>query len=271
MLSKDIWHEAAIRANLSIGQSRRFRHSCGDGTVVQVSMTMKGLSAYCHRCNDSLLVRRELSLAEQVAELKARNESYSAFSQCQLPSDYTLDIPPQYAVWLYKASIRKAQAREHGIGWSPSMQRILLPVYSSSGELAFVQARAVKTGQLPKYINTKGQAASTSLFMTSTINSGTPFAIITEDILSSIRTGRYAPSCALCGTSVNDSKILKLLDAQVLLVWLDPDGAGTRGTHKFIKALCLLHDDVRIIKSAKDPKFLTDSEIQQHIERSLCS
>lgn len=269
MLSKDLWYEAATRANLAIGQHRRFKHSCGEGTVVQVSMTLQGLSAYCHRCNDSALIRRELSLAEKVLQLKASTQSHAEFKACQFPSDYTLDIPSQYAVWLYKASIRKAQARELGIGWSPSMQRILLPVYDELGNLAFIQARAVKQGQQPKYINTQGQNAGAALFMTSAINAGAEFVTITEDILSAVRTGRFGPSCALCGTSVNDTKILRIKQAKVILIWLDPDPAGQKGMRKFIKALNAFHSDVRIIRSAKDPKFLSDSEIQQHIEGAL--
>lgn len=228
-----------------------------------------GLSAYCFRCDDHITIRRELSLAEKAAALKARTLAHKEFRQCQLPSDYTLDIPPEYAVWLYKASIRKAQARELGIGWSPSMQRILLPVYDVSGNLAFVQARAVKPYQQPKYLNTQGQNAGSVLFMTSAIDAGVPFCVITEDMLSAIRCGLHGPACALCGVSVSDAKALRILDAQVLLCWLDPDPAGQRGMRKFIRALSLLHSDVRLIHSAKDPKFLSDEEIRSHIQEAL--
>lgn len=269
LLSKDVWYEAATRANLKLGQRRRFKHNCGDGDVVLVTSELAGLSAYCFRCDDRLTIRRELSLADKIAALKARTQSTNEFRACQLPSDYTLDIPPQYAVWLYKASIRKAQARELGIGWSPSMQRILLPVYNSAGELAFVQARAVMKGQQPKYLNSNGQNAGATLFMTSAINAQTTFCVFTEDMLSAIRCGLYAPSCALCGVSLNNAKLLKILPAKTILIWLDPDPAGQKAMRKCIKQLSLLHDDVRVIHSDKDPKFLTDLEIKQHIERTL--
>lgn len=269
MLTKDVWYEAATRANLKLGQRRRFKHNCGEGDVVLVTAELKGLSAYCFRCDDSILVTRQLSLKEQAEQLKARTQSHEEFRACQLPSDYTLDIPSQYAVWLYKASIRKAQARELGIGWSPSMQRILLPVYDDDGELAFVQARAVKEGQVPKYLNTKGRNAGSALFMTSAITPQSEFVVITEDMLSAIRCGRYGPACALCGVSVSNAKILRMIRAKILLCWLDPDPAGQKGMRKFIKSLALLHNDIRLIRSTKDPKFLTDEEIEQYIKGAL--
>lgn len=271
MLSSAVWLEAAKRSNLKPGQRRRFGHDCGAGDVVLVTCSIQGLSAHCFRCGESRLERRELSLADKVQALKARDTALDEFQKCQLPSDYTLDIPQEYAVWLYKASIRKAQAQELGIGWSPGLQRIVLPVYHG-GELAFVQARAVKPGQSPKYLNSKGRHAGKALFQTAAIDAGAPFAVITEDMLSAIRCGLYGPAAALCGVAVNDSKALKLLGAKVLLCWLDPDPAGQKGMRKFLRALSLMHPDVRTVHSAKDPKLLTDLEIKQHIERTLgCS
>lgn len=269
MLSKDVWFDAATRANLSIGQRRRFRHNCGPGDVVLVTHQLDGLHAYCFRCDDARVERRELSLAEKVAALKARETALSELRHCNLPSDFTPEIPPEYAVWLYKASITKDQARELGFGWSPGLQRIILPVYGDDGELAFIQARAVKQGQQPKYLNTAGANAASALFQTSTIDSGTPFVVVTEDMLSAVRCGAYGASAALCGVSANDAKVLKLLPAKVLLCWLDPDPAGQKAMRKFIRAASLLHPDVRLVHSEKDPKLLSNAQIKQHIERTL--
>jgi DNA primase len=266
MLSPAIWKERALRDKLTLGMRRRYPHDCGAGDVVLVNAEADGLHAYCFRCDDAAVVPRAMSIKEQVAALNAKKSSEDEFRAGKLPSDYTLDIPEHHALWLYKASIRKAQARELGIGWSPSMQRIILPVYDRAKNLAFVQARAVNKGQQPKYLNSKGSAAGSTLFMTSTINAGTEFVIITEDMLSAIRCGRYGAACALCGVSVNDYKIHNILEAKTLMVWLDPDPAGQKGMRKFIKWVSLLHNDVRLIHSLKDPKFLTDAQIRRHID-----
>lgn len=270
MLSKDIWFDAATRANLAVGRSRRFGHSCGEGDVVKVSHTALGLEAYCFRCNDSIKIRRELSLKEKVALLKSVQKSTEEFKACTLPHDFTYDIPDFAGIWLYKAAVTKEVAKGYGIGWSPSMQRVLLPVYDADNNLAFVQARAVKRGQLPKYLNSYGKSAGSTLFLTESINQNTPHVVITEDILSAIRCSKYSASAALCGTSVNDKKMFLLLSAKTLLIWLDPDPAGQKGIRKFIKALALLHSDIRIIRADKDPKFLTNNQIQTCIKEAMC-
>lgn len=269
MLSTDVWLEAAQRANLKLGSRRRFQHNCGPGDVVLVTATVKGLHAYCFRCNESRLIRRELSLAEKIAAIKAQEQALEELRECKLPSDFTLEIPQEHAVWLYKASITKAQAKELGIGWSAGLQRIVLPVYGDDGELAFIQARAVKPGQTPKYLNTRGANAAKALFQTAAIEAGTPFVVITEDMLSAIRCGLYGPAVALCGVSVSEAKALRLLKARTLLCWLDPDPAGQKAMRKFIRAVSLLHPDVRLVHSEKDPKLLTNARIWEHIERTL--
>lgn len=269
MLSPAVWKEKALRDKLSVGMRRRYGHDCGAGDVVLVNAETDGLHAYCFRCDESAVIKRAMSIKEQAAALNAKNQAEGEFSQGKLPFDYTLDIPEQHALWLYKASIRKAQARELGIGWSKSLQRIILPVYDQDKNLAFVQARAVHKGQSPKYLNSKGSAAGHTLFMTSTINAGTPFVIITEDMLSAIRCGRYGAACALCGVSVNDYKIHSILQAKTVICWLDPDPAGQKGMRKFIKWVSLLHPDVRRIDSPKDPKLLTDRDIQRYINDTM--
>lgn len=266
MLSPALWQERALRDRLSVGMRRRYPHDCGAGDVVLVTAETDGLHAYCFRCDDTAVIRRTMSIKEQVAALNAKTKAEGEFKEGKLPFDYTLDIPEQHALWLYKASIRKAQARELGIGWSKSMQRIILPVYDEDKNLAFVQARAVNKGQQPKYLNSKGSAAGHTLFMTSTINAGTDFVIITEDMLSAIRCGRYGAACALCGVSVNDYKVHSILQAKTVICWLDPDPAGQKGMRKFIKLVSLLHNDVRRINSEKDPKFLTNEQIRRHID-----
>lgn len=270
MLSKDVWFDAAKRANLKIGERRRFGHNCGPGDVVIVTHHVHGLEAYCFRCDDRRTEYRELSLAEKLQAIKAKTEATEAFHKCELPRDFTLDIPSEHAVWLYKGGITKDQARGHGFGWSPGLKRIVLPIYDDEGELALLQARAVNFPyQTPKYLNTSGASAGRVLFQTEEITQDSPFVVVTEDILSAIRCGKFGPAAALCGVSMNDAKANRLVKAKTILCWLDPDPAGQAGMRKLMKMLRLRHPDVRKVESDRDPKFLSNSAIQQHIERVL--
>lgn len=265
MLSPDIWKEQALRANLRVGMRRRFGHDCGAGDVVLVTAETDGLSAYCFRCNDGDFIPSELSFQDKVKNLQDKVRSSAEFTVCQLPFDYTLDVPEKHAVWFYKASIRKAQARELGIGWSPSMQRIIIPVYADDGSLAFMQARAVLPGQI-KYINSKGAAAGKTLYQTHRINAETPFVVVTEDMLSAVRCGVYGHAAALCGVAASPTKMLILCQAKQILLWLDPDAAGNTAMMKLRRSLGVMHGDVRVIHSKKDPKLLPDREIRRLID-----
>lgn len=270
MLSKDVWFDAATRANLKVGERRRFGHNCGQGDVVIVTAQLDGLSAYCFRCDEHVKLRKELSLAEKLQAIKAREQAHSEFKRCELPRDFTPEIPPEHAVWLYKASVTKDQARKLGFGWSPGMKRIVIPVYDEFGQLAFIQARATNFPyQTPKYLNTSGANAGRVLFQTEEITEDTAFVVVTEDILSAVRCGKFGAAAALCGVSVNNSKALRLTKAKTILCWLDPDPAGQEGMRKLMGLLRLMHSDVRKVVSDKDPKLLSDSAIHSHIMRVL--
>ena len=265
MLDTAKWLEQAERANMKVGERRRFPHTCGVGDPVLVSMQKDGLHAWCFRCDDRYHKPKQRSLREQAELMRDRAQSTQEFKKCQLPFDYTLDIPDDAAIWLYKASIRKATARQYQIGWSPSMQRIILPVFDDSGDLAFMQARRMDGGQGPKYLNSFGANAGRVLFQTHRIDSESTIAILTEDMLSAIRCSFLGPSAALCGVSLSRAKRLIVTQAKTVLIFLDPDKAGQEGSLKAKKALSVLHPDVRIVTARDDPKRLTSKEIYEAV------
>lgn len=267
MLDTALWLEKAQRSNMKVGERRRFPHTCGEGDPVLVTAEVDGLHAWCFRCAESRKVLKELSLAEKAQILRQRTQSDQDMKACRLPFDYTLDIPAKHAVWLYKASIRKVVAESYGIGWSPSQGRIILPVYDDAGELAFMQARRMEGQDGPKYRNSYGANAGKVLFQTRTIAPGEPFVIVTEDMLSAIRTDFLAPSAALCGVSLSLSKRLILAQAKTILMFLDPDKAGIDGSKKAVRDMQYIHNDVRIVTARDDPKRITHKEIREAVAK----
>lgn len=148
------------------------------------------------------------------------------------------------------------------------MQRIILPVHGPDGALAFTQARAIQDSQTPKYINSGGSAASRSLFSTHGADSFDTVCV-TEDMLSAIRCGRYVAGAALCGVSLSDAKLVRLLRFKTILCFLDPDPAGQRGMRKFIKRMSVLHPNVKRLTGRADPKNLSNKELYETIQGGL--
>lgn len=140
------------------------------------------------------------------------------------------------------------------------MGRVVIPIYDGDN-LTGVQCRAVFEGQVPKYMNRKGNSkgafwAHTALYDT---------VVITEDILSAIKVGRLCGACSTLGTVLHDSIIAEhLLDKRVL-VWYDGDEAGRKGSAKAMKALAMMGVTCVEIQTEDDPKEYNLNEMRDII------
>jgi DNA primase len=196
----------------------------------------------------------------------------------ELPKDFTLNIPSDEAIWLYKAGIGADLARFYGIGYSLYLSRIVVPVYED-GQLTAFTAR-LQHGK-PKYIEksidptaTVFVAAQSTLlpsFRDWAAGTG-PDCVILEDNLSAIRVGRCVRrAVSLMGTSASHSQLAKALrrtsgdDAAIrkVSIWLDPDKAGRSASRSLTSVLRLQGYAVQEITSVKDPKFYTNREIKE--------
>ncbi len=252
MLSTAVWLEAAQRANLRIGQRRRFHHDCGEGAVVQVSAIQEGLSAYCHRCHDSYLFRVKQSLEDVIKSINAQKKADAEMRSClEMPRDATAVLPTESLIWLAKAGIQEEERKLYGIRYSPSLNRVCIPVYSD-GELVALQARycGKPTDSQPKYKN----YGDRNLFSSKTAEGIADVCVFTEDSLSAIAVGRVAQAYALTGTAIPDSKLEVVSKYSTCILWLDGDSAGIKGASALRKKLGLLVDDIRTIRTPKDPK-----------------
>jgi len=258
------WESQAQK--LKCGQKRRVKH-CKDDNSMLVNHDLKGYSCHCFRCGFHGFIPHGV---QSIADIKRREDEYRSqdFSKgLVLPSDYTLDIPTSAMTWFLKSGISAELAREHLIGYSESMERVVLPVYAGS-ELVAVQMRATRDGLKPKYLNPFGPKVSNAVFW-----AGKPknrVGVVVEDMLSAIKIGQYIYSASILGTNMTDaraSQIARELDHA--LIWLDNDKAGIDGWRKAATPLSMMGVYCTRVRSERDPKTYTRSEIKAHILKAV--
>jgi hypothetical protein len=264
-MSDTVW--LATAKTLAAGRRIRIE-CCAQDKSLMVSNEERGYRAYCFRCGPrGFVAHGDFS----IDQLRRRRDEFALLQEAhvRLPKDFTTEIPTNDAVWLFKAGIATGVAKHYGFGYSPSLRRVVLPVYSE-GALAGFTARST-IGAKPKYI--ERMASSDAVFMADPAtrlpdvdgwsdDSG-PDLVITEDILSAVRVGRIAKrAVALLGTSANAEQLSGFSELHSIAVWLDPDRAGRVATHKIVRRLCLQGKAVQRIRTDRDPKFFSNREIR---------
>jgi len=255
------WLEVA--KELPLGHKRRIACAeCGtsDKSLI-VNHGSKAYNAYCFRCGDNPFeIKGEMSLAE-LAHIKELNENVlKQRLPLSLPTDYSTDIPITGRLWLYSAGITESTWRENRIGYSETLERVILPVYDSRGKLIWYQCRAILKGQTPKYVQPASNR-ETVLFESRHRNTDKE-CIIVEDILSAIRIGKHCKCISLLGTKITTAQTNYLSRYDNITTWLDSDKAGVTGAYNVRKALQLL-TTVKNIVTEKDPKCYSDKEIKE--------
>lgn len=276
-MAEPVW--LAKAKTLAAGQSSRIQCCSADRSMI-ITNDRKGYRGYCFRCKEPVFEPHgEHSLAtllRRKAEFEIRESREVA-----LPNDFTLDIPPEDATWIFKAGIDSELAKHYGIGYSPSLSRVIVPVYLGT-ELQAFTARA-KYGK-PKYFEKSIDPSSTifvadpQLLLPSyrqwALSDG-PDCVFVEDNLSAIRVGRVAKHVvSLMGTSANAKQLTKALNNHrditegyrpKVHVWLDGDGPGRTASRKLCDALRLLGYEVKEIVTNKDPKMYSYRTIKEQI------
>lgn len=283
-----LWERTA--RSLPAGGHRKIT-CCGDTASMRVENGKEGYRGYCFRCNRKTFIAHG---TWSIGQLRQRDQEFLARSrgpttQVSLPADYNQDIPPERAVWLYRASIDASTARHYRFGWSESTRRILLPVYGNS-RLEGYTARATEVGQKPKYIERFNEDAVfwadprlKAHALSPSEEAHLPALCIAEDILSAVRIGYVLQlSCALLGTSASAKLLVSAANvvalrrkaypsypedhpAFIVALWLDPDRAGLRGAAKLARSLELMGVTCRYIRSSKDPKYYTAQQIKEYL------
>lgn len=147
----DLWLDEAKRLPLG-GKSYTHCPACNTDKKLGIYHDRDAYRASCHKCHWRGYEKRgQLSFAE--LQKYRRNERKFEQGGVAVPP-LKGDIPPHARFWFLKAGIDVELAQEYGIGYSESMDRVILPVYTN-GVLEAVQARALRKDQVPKYLNSE--------------------------------------------------------------------------------------------------------------------
>jgi DNA primase len=206
---------------------------------------------------------------EELTELKRiNNESlqHAEGARCELPEDFTQDIPLEGRLWLYSNGITDTLKWKYNVGYSKRLRRVVMPVYNTQGDLIWFQCRALVKGQKPKYLQPSGDKSSVVFQSKTEEDKGTKGrVVVVEDIMSAIRVGEVVNTISLLGTKADTNQINTLSRFDNVITWLDSDRAGRHGSKTIRQAVGLLTNTQDIVTEL-DPK----SYSNQQIETILC-
>jgi hypothetical protein len=258
-----------------IDEPMRFHHpGCSDGKdpCLIVTRVADGWTYICHRCGASgkkpIRGHDASTVRKWIRSLHSNKKKHQKKKNITLPKDFTLEIPPHGLVWLYKYDLRDSEIRRFGIGYSPLMDRVILPVYSDRGKLLYFSGRYLKDAKkdkVPKYMTVKDSTRKRVYFFRLDYPHDQQIVLV-EDQLSAIKVGRVTNACALLGSYVDQELIKRCCNrfGRVYL-WLDNDMAG-----KIIQTSKRFRDmgkPVFPVVSKHDPKVYREEEINEYVKR----
>lgn len=231
---------------LPVGKQVNINHvMCNAGTDTRGRLYIKRLEgavvSYCHNCGEHGYVK--LNNLRSITDLLKANDSIEkgGHGDIELPHDCIPlrdDWPNEAASWLWKYGITAEEVVNNNITYSPSWNRLILPVYDG-GKLVFWQGRAVNSKQTPKYVNARAVAKPMATFLAT--HNPSKVVVIVEDILSAIKVSRCVDSIALLGTSPDFDCLREKVEGYAeVVVWLDNDSAGVKKSVELANRLSLV-------------------------------
>jgi len=183
-----------------------------------------------------------------------------------LPDDCTFNFPAEVSTFLRAYNITDDLAHIHHVQWSPSMARVILPIYMY-GEYVGYQARRIypttDPKKDPKYITVKKPG---QVWWESGVDESIFYVVVVEDIFSGIVVSQRYPTVAVLGTKFPPELVNRLWHTQVI-IWFDPDETGLMKAFQFLNELYYMPHGVRLVSGHdKDPKFYSVDEIKQYVE-----
>lgn len=254
----------ALAENLSVGQKTRTScpTDCGSGDTLSVNHDHKRYWCSCFRCGHTDQHDKGTQTLSQIKRLRELNEAAETIQlPLELPDDFTNDIPRHGRAWLFKAGLTPPAWKLHNIGYSESLDRVILPVYDTAGNLEWYQCRALLKGQTPKYLQ-PARDRSKIMLRLGFDREDIQRVVVVEDILSAYRVGKHITTASLLGTKISTAQAAELSNYPRITTWLDNDKAGKDGAYKIRKTLGLVTEVDNIVTDV-DPKELSDKEIKQ--------
>ena len=262
MLSRASW--AHLAEGLEPDRSRRFNHDCGEGRTLKISHEAGRLRAWCHRCNDGDSFVKEEPLSVRIARLGAIQQADAKLSSGALPEPREYSVaqwPAAAQLWFFKAGLSTFDIGKLGAYYHVPTGRVVLPV-----DRGFWQARALRPGQLPKYM-----APNVDKTLVLPRYGAADRITLTEDVLSAYKVGQVGEGWCLMGTNLQANTLHALLKVgKPVNVWLDNDlppthtvNRGQIAAAKVLKTLRSVGIECRNVIAPRDPKLMTYSEIKE--------
>ena len=238
--------------------------NCGSGEKLSVNHSIKSYWCNCYRCGYTDSEFKGKQTLTELTRIQQLNEAAESLElTLELPSDFTQELPRHARAWLFKAGITETTWRAYNIGYSKTLDRVVLPVYDTKGSLEWYQCRALQQGQKPKYLQ-PSRDRSKIMFRSKGVGNDLSRAVIVEDILSAVRVGAFVDTYSLLGTKITTEQAAGLRQYKKIITWLDPDKAGRVGAYNIRKTLGLI-TDVGNISTELDPKELSNKEIKEKL------
>ena len=251
-----------------IGQKVRVNHDSadcsGDSNAMVVERKRDGVYAKCFRCG-CFGINREGRVRGFFDKEKSRDAIDVKHGDITMPYDSQGDVrewPSAARVWVRQARVTDEEVKRYGISYSDRLGRVVLPVWRD-GVLVGYQARKIHEGdEGPKYYTRTSEPER--MVFTVDNDSHRESVVLCEDVLSTIRVGRFMSAGAILGTSTSNYSLdLLTRGKKHAIIYLDYDNRVVINTSiKLKNKLELLLSNVDLIRTDRDPKGLSDIELQ---------
>ena len=248
---------------------------CGEGTNTNaaiVNHNAKYYSIFCNACDHKDYESKGMVSLEERKRINDLNEVAlrEVHSVIELPKDTTYN-PEEFSrparLWLYAGGLTPTVWKKYGIGYSKRLERVVLPVYDTSGNLIWYQCRAILSGQKPKYLQPARDKCN--IYYESRATSANRPTVVVEDILSFIRvTEAIADTLNVftpLGTKLSSGQVNTLSNDVSIITWLDNDRAGQHGARRIAQTMSLV-TEVRNVRTELDPKCYSNKQIREYLK-----
>lgn len=254
------------------GQVHVNHEGCPEGTDRKQRLYIKRLPdntvlAYCHHCGLSGIHKERVANIHRVKRQPVVEGKLA--KDLRLPKDVLKDETrwPREAIgWLLKYGITDTEIRKYGIVYSPSLDRLLLPLYMDGNYIGWQGRSFAKDGDSPKYITTVDSNNPNGNCGVYACNIPRHTAVLVEDVLSAIRVSRRVDAIALIGSHPTSEVVNWIVNRgyKKLVIWLDNDKQVVKDTQSDLQnLLTLMGCEVELVLTSKDPKDHSDNEIKE--------
>ena len=272
-LSKSEMFEYISSYPLSAGEQTHVNHeNCPAGTDRKKRLYIKhmpdgGYLFYCHHCGYSGFYKEKVANVYRVVKQPLTDKPSA--KDLRLPKDVLKDTT-RWSLdargWLLKYGVTEQEIKNNGIVYSPSINRLLFPLYMDGDYIGWQGRSLAKDGDVPKYLTTVDSnrlIGNCGLYRSRACQDT---GVLVEDVISAIRVSRQVDAIALLGSHPTPEVINWIASRyKNIIIWLDNDKPEVIKQQNKLLSLfkVLVSGRVEIVLTDKDPKDHSDTEIKR--------